>query len=63
MPAGIENLIPLIKGASGWLVHNEKLFFEAEKAFFGDGIVRGCPIQNAPSNFKPYPLVLQFPYV
>ena len=63
VPAGVENLIPLIQGAFGWMVHNVKFFFKAEKAFFGGGIVRGCPIQNVPIDFKPYPLVLQFPYV
>ena len=54
VPAGVENLIPLIQGASGWLVHYVILFFKAEKAFFGDGTVRGCPIQNAPIDFEPY---------
>ena len=39
VPTGVENLISLIKCAAFTVVHNGKLFLQAQLAFFGDWVM------------------------
>ena len=63
MPAGREELVPLVDGGELWPVHDRKLLGEAQPARVGGGVKGGQVGEDPPGDGVGSPLVLEAPYV
>ena len=58
MPAGVENLTPLVEGAAVFSVHDKKNLLQAKSAFLYDRVISWGPVNQLPLNLVVHPSVL-----
>ena len=63
MPAGREELVPLVDGGELRPVHDSKLLGEAQPTRVGGGVVGRQVGQDIPRDREASPLVLEAPHV
>ena len=60
MPAGCEELVPLVDGGELRLEHNSELFHEAERAAVGGGVVVGVVGQGKILHYRIFVVSIEY---